>query len=96
MERTIFVASTPLQKKKTPKERVLEKEGAAAKAKGRQTDLCEHLVTEGNSVWTSGNRGLHCVTSILLAFLLCLAVYRLGSCLYMLIGWREDTFIHFL
>lgn len=57
----------------------------------------EHLVTAGNTVWTSGNRRLHCVSSILSGFLLCLAVHSLRGLglLYMVISWRERTFIHF-
>lgn len=41
--------------------------------------LEEHLLTEGNTVWTSGNRRLRCVSSILLGFLLCLTVRSLQS-----------------
>lgn len=54
--RQSFVASTPLKKKnKTPKRNVRQGiAGAAAKAKG--PDLRAHLVTAGNTVWTSGNR----------------------------------------
>jgi len=57
----------------------------------------EHLVTAGNTVWTSGNRRLHCVSSILSGFLLCLAVHSLRSLglLYMVTGWGKRTFIHF-
>lgn len=57
----------------------------------------EHLLTEGNTVWTSGNRRLHCVSSILSGFLLCLAVLSLRSLglSYMVISWEKRTFIHF-
>lgn len=57
----------------------------------------EHLVTAGNTVWTSGNRRLHHVSSILSGFLLCLAVHSLRSLglLYMVISWGKRTFIHF-
>lgn len=57
----------------------------------------EHLVTAGNTVWTSGNRRLHRVVSILSGFLLCLAVLRLrrAGLLYMVIGWGKRTFVHF-
>lgn len=57
----------------------------------------EHLLTEGNTVWTSGNRRLHCVSSILSGFLLCLAVLSLRSLglSYMVISWGKRTFNHF-
>lgn len=57
----------------------------------------EHLLTAGNTVWTSGNRRLHSVFSILSGFLLCLAVHSLRSLglLYMVISWGKRTFILF-
>lgn len=59
--------------------------------------LEEHLLTEGNTVWTSGNRRLRCVSSILLGFLLCLTVRSLQSLAssYMVIRWEKHTFIRF-
>lgn len=55
--------------------------------------LEEHLLTEGNTVWTSGNRRLRCVSSILLGFLLCLTVCSLQSFAWSSAGKNTPLFI---